>query len=396
MRVLAYLAIPLLIGCGGDDASTPAQGSGGTAGTSGAAGSGGSAGTSGSSGMGGSGGAAGSSGTGGTGGTAGSSGVGGSGGAAGSAGSGGTAGSGGSGGVAGGSIGGHIAYRSADGPIYLIEANPGAQPFNLTHALDAISPGDDGDVNLSPDGAWLSLITTRFGCAGWDCVVVVDVGLSQPSVVQTSGGDQPHPDNAVAVSSGGDVVVYADAGSNERDLFVMRRSGSAWTAPVNITDISPFDYNTQPAIASDGQSVLFDCSPVPYGAEGTQICEVGIDGTGFRVVVDPSISPNGQSGSRAHSADYAPDGSIVFEGEWGAEQIWRLAPGAGTPTLVGDFGNDNTPCVLPGGWVASFWLNAPNNPSGVHELKVMSADGSEHVMLVQGSDLMDTTLGCGL
>lgn len=390
MRTAHWVFVLLLLGCG-DDSSAGQSGNGGSSagGLGGAAGSGGN--TAGSGGV-----------------TAGSGGdMGGSGGnTAGSAGNvGGSAGNiGGSGGGTGGSAGsggtppehGHVAYRSSDGPVFLVEATSGAQPFSLTDALDSVSPGNDKDVNLSPDGQWLSVITSRFGCDDWECIVVIDVGLSQGTVVETSSGDRAHPESAAAVSSGGDMVVFAVAGDHERDLHVMRRSGGAWTAPLNITHASPFDYNTQPAIRDDGEAVVFDCSPVPYSAEGTQICEVGIDGGGFRVVVDPSNSPNGQSGSRVHSADYGPDGSIVFEGEWGTEQIWRLPAGSSTPVLIGSYTNDNTPCVLPDGRVASLWLNAPGNPNGYHELKVMRADGSDYIMLVQGLDLMDTTVGCGL
>jgi hypothetical protein len=391
MRRVAWLVLPVLIGCADDDSSTREQGSGGTGGEAGSGGAAGEAGSGGgTAGSSGSGGVAGSSGSGGV---AGSSGSGGSGGMAGSSGAGG---GGGTGGGGGGLLNGHVAYRVADGRIFLIEAAPGAQPVNLTDALDGISAGVDGDINVSPDGAWLALVTTRFGCDSWQCAVVVDVGLSEPSVVQTAGGADVHPEDAVAIGSGGNVVVFSSTGINSRDLHVMRRSGAEWTEPVNITGDSPFDYNTLPAIADDGHAVLFDCSPVPYGDDGTQICEVALDGTGFRVLVDPAISPNGLPGARAHSADYAPDGSIVFEGEWGTEQIWRLSPGASTPTLVGPFGNDNTPCVLPGGWVASLWLNGPNNPNAYHELKVMSADGSDHVMLVKDEDVLDGALGCGL
>lgn len=312
----------------------------------------------------------------------------------GTSGVGGTGGTGATGGSGGGTLLGHIVYRTED-TAYFLEAAQGAQPTSLSDALDGISAGSDDDVNLSPDGAWISLVTSRFGCEDWDCAVVMDVGLSQPRVVETSSGERIHPDEAVAVGTGGDLVVFADNDTHERDLFVMRRSGNAWTNPENITQSSTFEYNTQPAIADDGHGVVFDCSPVPYGANGTHICEVGIDGTGLQVLVDPANSPNGQSGDRVHSADYAPDGSIVFEGEWGQEQIWRLAPGASTPTVIGTFGNDNTPCVLPGGWVVSLWLNSPDNPSGYHEVKAMSPDGADHIMLVQGVDIHDSTVGCG-
>ncbi len=306
----------------------------------------------------------------------------------------GVSGSGGTTDLDAGPVRGHVTYRIAEEDIYLLEATPGSKPRNLSDALDAISAGRDSNVNISPDGAWIAFVTTRFGCDGWECVVVSDIGLVQPSVVMVDG-EAIHA-GEMAIGSGGDVLVVADRGQNhETDLFVMNRTGKAWSKPKLITAESPFQYNSYPALAKDNASVLFDCSPTPYGGVGTHLCEVELNGTGFRVRVSPSDSPNGQSAAAAHSGDYAPDGSIVFEADWGSEQIWRLAPGASTPTLIGSFTNDNTPCVLPDGRVVSLWLDGPNNPRGLHELKIMNPDGSGHVVMVEGADLLDRTVGCG-
>ena len=54
--------------------------------------------------------------------------------------------------------------------------------------------------------------------------------------------------------------------------------------------------------------------------------------------------------------------------------------------------NDNAPCVLPDGRIASLWLNRPGSESQ-HELKVMTPDGSSYAMLVTGVDIEQ--LGCG-
>ena len=309
------------------------------------------------------------------------------------AGSGGTPNTGGSPGVGGS---GHVVYRAKDGPIYHIESTEGALPFNLSAALDSISAGSDESVNVSPDGAWLAMISTRFGCDDWACVVVSDVELTQPSAVETVDGERIRPDYDLTIGSGGDVLVFVEDGVHQRDLFVMRKTGSAWSAPQNITEASDFAYNTQAAISDDGLTVLFDCSPTPYGENGAHICEVGTDGSGYKVLLGSEDSPNGETGTRVHSPDYAPDGSIVFEADWGTERIWRWKPGWSKPEQVGSFTNDNTPCVLPNGQVASLWLNSPNNPGGYHELKVMSPDGSQFVLLVAGLDILDSTIGCGL
>jgi hypothetical protein len=72
-----------------------------------------------------------------------------------------------------------------------------------------------------------------------------------------------------------------------------------------------------------------------------------------------------------------------------------LPVGATPPVKVAPaFTNDNSPCVLPDGSIASLWLNRPGG-TGVHELKVMKPDGSSFFMLVINQDVADIGLGCG-
>ncbi|MBI3990147.1 MAG: hypothetical protein HY347_11095 [candidate division NC10 bacterium] len=90
-----------------------------------------------------------------------------------------------------------------------------------------------------------------------------------------------------------------------------------------------------PAISADGSKVVFDCGDQPFGAEGTSLCEVGTNGTGFRVVLTPADSPPGFPDTGAlHSPDYAPDGSIVFEADWDGERLWRLPVDATEPVKI--------------------------------------------------------------
>jgi hypothetical protein len=56
------------------------------------------------------------------------------------------------------------------------------------------------------------------------------------------------------------------------------------------------------------------------------------------------------------------------------------------------FNNDNAPCVLSDGRIVSLWLDRPGGP-GLHELKIMNADGSGEQMLVQDADVVE--IGCG-
>ena len=293
----------------------------------------------------------------------------------------------------------YIVYGLPNGAVYRVEAKAGGVNQNVTTALNALGAGRDEWLNVSPDGALLVLATERFdaGCAGFVCLALVKSDISSPEVIKVNG-QVIHPAGFGAVANSGNLIVYEDAsGSQARDLWVITRSVNTWSAPLQLTAASPYDYNSQPALSADGSKVVFDCGPVPYGGVGTAICEVGIGGTGFRVVLTTANNPPGTTaGGALHHADYAPDGSIVFEGDWDGERIWRLSPGTTVPVRVQPNSiNDNSPCVLSDGRIASLWLNRPGNGPGNHELKVMVSDGSSYVMALTGIDVLDGGIGCG-
>jgi hypothetical protein len=298
---------------------------------------------------------------------------------------------------------GHIAYALGDGNVYRVEARAGATPQNVSAALDALSsgPGADEWINASADGSWLLLNTERFdpACAASACLTVVNSALTSAEVVRV-GGNVIHPTGYSAIASGGDVVVFEDVGAtaHTRDLWVTTGSAGIWSPPVALSGSSPFLFNSQPSISADGSKVVFDCGNEPYGGEGTAICEVGLNGTGFRVVLRPSDSPGTLPNTGAlHHPAYAADGSIVFEATWTGEQIWRVGPGSTTPVQVApQIPNDNSPCVLPDGRIVSLWLNRAGNPQGLHEVKVMTANGSAFLMALTLTDVADIGIGCGL
>lgn len=294
--------------------------------------------------------------------------------------------------------GGRIVYALPDRTFLRIAAHEGADPENLTAALSRLAPAaPDNWVNVSPDGETLLLDTERFDaeCAGFSCLALVSGDLSSSETVRAEG-QVIHPEGFSAVASGGDLIVFTSQdGPHEVDLWATARRGSDWSAPILLTAASPQPFNTQPAISNDGRRVVFDCGPVPFGQEGTAICEVGTDGAGFRVVLTTADGPPGSPVRGAlHHPDYAPDGSIVFEADWNGERIWRLPVGVAVPEQIGDFPNDNSPCVLPDGRVVSLWLNRPGG-TGLHEIKVMSADGGDFFVLLTNQDVLDGGIGCG-
>ncbi|MCA9962060.1 MAG: hypothetical protein KC443_23655, partial [Anaerolineales bacterium] len=185
-------------------------------------------------------------------------------------------------------------------------------------------------------------------------------------------------------------------GPHSQDLYAVTRQGSGWSDPLLLTGASSYDTHTQPAIANDGSTVLFNCDPdLQNGQEETAVCEVHTDGTNFRTVIGPADGPGGTATNALRQPDYAPDGSIVFEADWYGEQIWRLPANSSTPVRVTDaFNNDNSPCVLPDGRIVSLWLDRAGG-NGDHELKIMTADGSDYVMALMDLDVFDLGLSCG-
>ncbi len=298
---------------------------------------------------------------------------------------------------------GHITYTFEE-QFYRVKAEPGAIPENISHKLDNLSPlpqgGSDETVNISPDGNWLVLSTERFDadCAGWSCLAIVAGDLSSGEAVKVNG-EVIHPGGGMAaVASGGNLIVYhSREGTNTMNLWAVRRDSIAapWGTPVELTQSSNYAYNEWPAIDANGAKIVFNCTNEPY-SDDTNICEVGTDAKGFHVLVRPVDSPGGLPDvANLNAPDYAPDGSIIFEADWDGEHLWRLRTGATEPVKITDnFNNDNSPCVLPGGSIASLWLNRPNG-LGYHELKVMTPNGGSYFMLVTDKDIDDIGLGCG-
>jgi len=293
---------------------------------------------------------------------------------------------------------GRIAFTTDQG-VFLIEALDGASPVNVSQALDQLSSGSgDRQINISPDGQWLVLETERFDseCDDWACLVVIAADLSSGEAIR-AGGEIVHPEGYAAIASGGNLVVYSsNEGPHGVDLWAVNRANNGWGAPILLSASSPFDFNFQPAISDDGRKVVFNCGPESYAGEGSAICEVSVEASAFQIMLTPADAPSGfPSNGALNHPDYALDGSIIFESDWGGEQIWRLATGSSVPErLTNEFGNDNSPCVLPDGRIVSLWLGRPDGES-VHEIKVMTANGENFLMPLLNVDVFDGGIGCG-
>ncbi|SLM31768.1 exported hypothetical protein [Desulfamplus magnetovallimortis] len=291
---------------------------------------------------------------------------------------------------------GHFITYLYNGEVYRVEAVQGASPENISKKLDASASGEENSINVSPNGDWYLISTDRFhdDCAGWPCLALSDNDFSNPEVI-IADGSVVHNEGASAVDSSGKRVVfslgsdYPGEDGHIRDLWLVEREGTNWSAPFMITVDSPFLYNNVPAVSQDGAKVLFECGNEPY--ENKSICEVSLDGSGFRVIFAPD-----KEYLAARTPDYSPDGTVVAEldsVEYG-ESIFRISPVTGQISPINlEFSNDNSPCVLGDGRIASLWLNREGS-DGIHELKIMEKDGTKYFMLLTDTDIIDEILGC--
>ena len=291
---------------------------------------------------------------------------------------------------------GFVTYRLAGGDVYELPVRPGATAVDVSAALDRLSPGArDEWLNTSPNGQWLLTSTQRFGCGGWACLARLDATLRTGGAIRASGS-LLHADAFGAISSDGRTVVYPQGGgAHVRDLWVTRLISGRWTAPAVITSASTQRYNMQPTISGDGRRVLFDCGPGVPEIAGTAICSVSTAGGPVRLVVGPRDGPGGTAHYLVHHAAFGSDGAVVFEADWRGEQIWRLAPGSRRPLLVSRVHDDNSPCVLPDGRIASIYFDRAGNRSGIGELRIADPDGGHGTEILTGRDVADIGIGCG-
>ncbi len=276
-----------------------------------------------------------------------------------------------------------------NGHARVVEASEAGSATDISAFLSSLDGGSEKWINISPDGEWLLMESSRLHnyCGSWHCLVYGRRDLTQFAAIETTSGDVIHPEGFSAIASDGNLIAAHVRQGGRDDIVVSQNLGAYWSAPESITFASPSGYNHTPAISSDGQEILFGC--------GNDICSVNIDGTNLTTLISPSDKPEGGSWSQIKHADFDPYGNVVFEAEDSAERIWTYNRQTGLISSVNSgLTNDNSPCVLPDGQIASLWLNRPGS-SGDHELKVMNSSGSSYVMVIQNTDVGDLGTGCG-
>jgi hypothetical protein len=294
---------------------------------------------------------------------------------------------------------GHVTFRRSDGHVYRTGVQVDSTPQDVSAVLDTLAPGGvDEWLATSHDGSRLLLNTQRWDpeCAGWGCLAVVNAELTNGRAVHAgSGAAVVHADGFSAIAHDGRIVFPQSGGPHTQDLWRLDPSGNDWTTAVLLTRESPFQYNTEPALSLDETRVVFGCGDQPYAVAGTALCEVALDGSGLRVVLGPSgVQPELAGAATLDHPTYASDGSIVFSADRDGTQVWRIPAGGGSPTVVASvFKNDNRPCVLPNGSIASQWLSEAVG-GDTYLLKVMLPSDRTFVTPTVG-DMAPETLGCG-
>jgi hypothetical protein len=267
---------------------------------------------------------------------------------------------------------------------------------DVSAALDNLAPGaSDAWLTASRDGSQLLLETGRWDpeCVGWACLAVVSADLASGRVVRAAGA-LAHSDGLGAISATGRIVYPSSGGPHTLDLWRIDPAGADWSAATPLTTSSPYAFNSQPALSPDETKVAFACGDQPYGGAGTALCEVGLDGKSLRIVLGPVGAQPEFAGAQALAhPTYAADGSFVFSADRIDTQVWRLGPGETTPVLVTSvFRNDNSPCALPNGTIATLWLSEAASASG-YQLKIMLP--SDHSFFTRpAADVDGDAIGC--
>jgi hypothetical protein len=188
-------------------------------------------------------------------------------------------------------------------------------------------------------------------------------GVSGLQPVRLSNGRLLRDGDLPAIDDAGTLIVFASNSGqqssgvsfpgpeNGMQFYAVRRDpdSQVWSGPTWLTVESRFAVHGYLHLSPDGQKVLMDRFDDLDVTLPRSIGETGVDGIGFRVVVEPESGdfggrPPGMRGAN-HHATYAPDGNVVFEPDWAVlsdegwqrcEAVWSLSLGAVEPVRLDD------------------------------------------------------------
>ncbi len=285
----------------------------------------------------------------------------------------------------------YVSYMLANGEAQIVEAKKDGTVTNISNNLAKINTGQETWINLSPNGKWLLLDSTRLdsSCEDWACLIYGKRDSLDFKTIKLTDDSVIHPEDFSAISNDAKFIVVHLSQDERNDLFVSQQeSNNTWSALKSITSSSPSTNNKRPAISADGTEILFDC--------GENICLVNSDGTNLKTLIRLSDKPN-NSWESITNADFDTHGNVVFQGTFVATWPWRYNRKTANITLINNKNNnDNFPCVLSNGDIASLWFDRVENNSGKAELKIMNATGKSQVIAITGDkEIANAPLGCG-
>lgn len=284
--------------------------------------------------------------------------------------------------------------------LWKVELREGSDPESLSERwAPTLTPrpmrSDDRDGAFSWDGDWMVAALARGECADWRCVFLGPANDPESMVALYAVDTDDHYLHVEhpAITNDAQTLVYDNAGH----IFVTRRTGEIWGPATAISLDSPLPYNRLPRLSPDETRVVFSCSGEFFGY--ASICEVGLDGSGLRVVLGPSEPPPPLVAAMDASLDnavYAPDGAIVFEAPWAGQQLWRIPPGGSVPERLLDARIEGIgqPCVLPSGHLVAYHTD---NGLEVPTFAIVSPEGRILYELATGAAPGELVFvnGCG-
>ena len=285
----------------------------------------------------------------------------------------------------------YVSYMLANGEAQIVEAKKDGIVTNISELLAKTNAGQESWINLSPNGEWILLDSTRLdsSCEDWACLIYGKRDASDFKTIKLTDGSVIHPENFSAISNDAKFVVVHLSQDDGNDLFVSTQDdNNTWSELKALTASSPSTDNKNPSISADGTEVLFDC--------GENICLVNSDGTNLKTLIRLDDKPN-NSWESITNADFDTYGNIVFQGTFVATWPWRYNRKTSEITLINNKNNnDNFPCVLSNGDIATLWFDRAENNSGNAELKIMNATGTSQVIAITGdNEIFNAPLGCG-
>ena len=136
-----------------------------------------------------------------------------------------------------------------------------SMPFGGEKVLTQSTPSNDNDPMVSADQLLLWFHSNRNGTA--DIFVATRVSASGPfgAAATVPGIDQPttNENHAYFRSAGSELWFISDraGGAGGFDIYVAKRTGGAFAAPVRVVELSSAAQDWQPQPSEDGLTILF-------------------------------------------------------------------------------------------------------------------------------------------